>query len=434
MAGRRRLTITSVACWIALSAPASAAMDPDSNDADFLSLLSDAVTALEVDDGAAYDIAAGSILASDLWYPEMTEQALAERDDALLVQIWLAVNADQNELLRLAIGTTTTERDSARAASAPDTMPSEAVGVVADADGAPPVGDTLEARRRSADESNVAILQVIRQRGILIPDTAVRVMQLNPPAPENPPPTVADFDAAIHDLALYVSGESETGDLDLVPAPAAPEPIDDTLPLGEAPRSAETGRRGIAMAPIALAVLAASAFVVALIRTRRHDEMAELAFRDCLTGLLNRRRLDSDMSEVGRRGPRPTAVLMVDVDHFKTVNDTHGHSVGDLVLSEVATVLSASVRSGDVAYRYGGEEFCVLLPDTSDAEAELVAERIRDNISRHRIDVGTTSPLSVTASVGVATGPSQHIDATFERADRALYLAKASGRNRLSMA
>lgn len=120
---------------------------------------------------------------------------------------------------------------------------------------------------------------------------------------------------------------------------------------------------------------------------------------------------------------------MIDVDHFKMFNDTHGHATGDEVLRMVATAIEGAVRQDDVAYRYGGEEFFVLLPGTDDRAAAEIGDRVRRAIETIGI-AGTT----VTASIGVASGRAREVDETTSSADRALYDAKATGRNRVVVA
>ncbi|MBC8087910.1 MAG: GGDEF domain-containing protein, partial [Phycisphaerae bacterium] len=131
------------------------------------------------------------------------------------------------------------------------------------------------------------------------------------------------------------------------------------------------------------------------------------------------------------------ALLMIDLDHFKRVNDSYGHLVGDDVLRDVAALLTATIRTTDMVARYGGEEFLVLLPETDDAGAETFAERIRAAIESHDFGGRADQPgLSLTTSVGVATFPAARIESVedlFARADAALYRAKADGRNRVRL-
>lgn len=166
-------------------------------------------------------------------------------------------------------------------------------------------------------------------------------------------------------------------------------------------------------------------------------QLHHLAIRDGLTHLYNRRffmgRLESEV-ERSRRLGLPLSVLMIDLDHFKTINDLHGHAAGDVVLERFAALLIQATRPYDLVARYGGEEFVALLPSASLEEAGVVAERIRMAIQGIRLSSphGTEGPETrVTASVGVSgLGPPGDDPADMlERADRATYAAKAAGRN-----
>ncbi|CAK8722442.1 hypothetical protein KKHLCK_11710 [Candidatus Electrothrix laxa] len=176
------------------------------------------------------------------------------------------------------------------------------------------------------------------------------------------------------------------------------------------------------------------------ITDRKDAEKAlrELATTDSLTLLNNRRNfLELSAKEIKRaqRYASPLAVFMFDVDHFKAVNDTYGHDVGDKVLKELAELSRNSVRESDVIGRLGGEEFAVTLPNTERSHAERAAERLRKAVANHR--VGTEKEeLSVTISIGVVMmqGESKGgIDALLKTADEALYQAKEQGRNRVVM-
>lgn len=164
--------------------------------------------------------------------------------------------------------------------------------------------------------------------------------------------------------------------------------------------------------------------------------LERLAHTDPLTQLLNRRALTERLEREMERAMRydsTLALLLVDLDHFKAVNDTLGHLVGDDALREVARLLRETVRTTDVVARYGGEEFLVLLPETDDTGAEAFAERIREAVEAHPFD-GGGAPLRLTASLGVALYPAPRIrtaEDLFVRADAALYRAKAEGRNRV---
>jgi len=160
-----------------------------------------------------------------------------------------------------------------------------------------------------------------------------------------------------------------------------------------------------------------------------------LVAHDPLTGVLNRRSLfdmlDKEWSRSRRHGT-PLACMMIDADHFKRINDTYGHPVGDIALQTIANRLVEACRSHDSVFRFGGEEFCIMLPETSEGGAVLCAERCRTAIADSPIITNDLS-IPVTASIGVAinsddlTTPGQLVDA----ADRALFIAKKSGRNRV---
>jgi diguanylate cyclase (GGDEF)-like protein len=164
-------------------------------------------------------------------------------------------------------------------------------------------------------------------------------------------------------------------------------------------------------------------------------EMQRLATSDSLTGVMSRRAfLESAEREFTRaqRYQRPCSVLMLDLDHFKDVNDTHGHAVGDTVLRECAEAWVELLRDQDVLGRLGGEEFCAVLPETASEKARQAAERMRGAISLLEFK-GKDGPFRVTVSVGLTDvmQGDEHIAQVIERADRALYLAKQAGRNRV---
>jgi two-component system cell cycle response regulator len=165
-----------------------------------------------------------------------------------------------------------------------------------------------------------------------------------------------------------------------------------------------------------------------------NDRLEALAHTDHLTQLVNRRaltiRLVTEMERV-RRYNAPLSMLLIDLDHFKLVNDTYGHIAGDSVLAAVATLLQRAVRTVDMVARYGGEEFVVVLPETGRQGAIAFAERIRERIAAHGFSIGEPG-IHVTASIGVATYPSPRLDSVedlFHAADVALYRAKGNGRN-----
>lgn len=166
----------------------------------------------------------------------------------------------------------------------------------------------------------------------------------------------------------------------------------------------------------------------------------ENAAHDPLTGLFNRRFFERRLREESahaRRHKRPFAIVLVDLDYFKLVNDTYGHEDGDRVLRHVAEVIQSSLREDDVACRYGGEEFVVLLRATTGAAARAVANRLRAALAQRPIDVGPKNePRHVTFSAGVAAADERnqfHADDIVARADAALYRAKRGGRNRVEI-
>ena len=152
--------------------------------------------------------------------------------------------------------------------------------------------------------------------------------------------------------------------------------------------------------------------------------------------MFNRRHLEEHLARLAddaRRSGLPLAVVLIDVDRFKQVNDTHGHAGGDVVLRRVADRLRRSTRSSEIVGRWGGEEFLLLLPHTTSAEAATTAERVRLDIAEDLIDLDGET-ISVTISAGCAAGPRDDVTTLVNRADAALYRAKASGRDRVEVA
>lgn len=166
------------------------------------------------------------------------------------------------------------------------------------------------------------------------------------------------------------------------------------------------------------------------------EESVEMALTDSLTGLYNRRYMEGHLNtlveEAVQRG-KPLSILVSDIDYFKAVNDSHGHDAGDSVLKQFAARLKRNVRGIDLACRFGGEEFIVVMPDTDLSKAYLVAERLRQCIARQAFTLPDGQILDVTASMGVSAleGIDDTPEALIKRADQALYSAKKDGRNRV---
>jgi len=166
------------------------------------------------------------------------------------------------------------------------------------------------------------------------------------------------------------------------------------------------------------------------------DALCYLSSKDALTGLVNRRSFEMALSrEVDRvaRSGESALLLMLDIDHFKAVNDTYGHAAGDLVLKAVAAALNQVVRPMDTVARVGGEEFAIVLPSCAAIYGLVVAERMRERVSELRVEVAPGQILAVTVSLGGAFAPQWVRSSSLlwmERADRQLYRAKAEGRNR----
>lgn len=187
-----------------------------------------------------------------------------------------------------------------------------------------------------------------------------------------------------------------------------------------------------------LCVLAVICGLTLLMTARMNEALLQLTIRDPLTGVFNRRGLDDAMGTVlafARRVGRPVALLVCDIDHFKRVNDTHGHAQGDAVLRDFARLLGEHLPQADLVGRLGGEEFAVVLPGADGPQALREAERLRAVVAAHGFSVqGQRLPL--TASFGVASAPGAQASwaELIARADAALYDAKAQGRNRCVLA
>ncbi len=223
-----------------------------------------------------------------------------------------------------------------------------------------------------------------------------------------------------------------TGPSDLDPHAGAqpPHPAGVALPRGLNPEVAlqllqQSGHAALPGEPMS------DAWLQALI-----DALVDLSSRDALTGLNNRRSFElalaREIDRVARSG-EPALLLTLDIDHFKKVNDTHGHAAGDLVIQAVARALAETVRPMDLVARVGGEEFSIVLPNCPPAFGPQVAERIRKRVARHPVEIAPGESVVATVSVGGAFAP-QWVRTTarlwMDRTDLQLYRAKSEGRNR----
>jgi diguanylate cyclase (GGDEF)-like protein len=181
----------------------------------------------------------------------------------------------------------------------------------------------------------------------------------------------------------------------------------------------------------ALFVVSSTISFYSIIHDEQKHALAERAKRDLLTGLFNRRAF-FDMAEAADQQNIPSSVLMIDIDHFKAINDTHGHLVGDLVLSHAGRLIANSFRIDDICCRFGGEEFCVLLKGCTQAQALQQAEVLLQNFMQQTIATAEGQSLSVTVSIGVAQHEAKtSLLKTIQAADQALYHAKRQGRNQV---
>jgi len=175
-----------------------------------------------------------------------------------------------------------------------------------------------------------------------------------------------------------------------------------------------------------------SSLIYPLRNAIQYREALDSAFTDPLTCAQNRAAMNQALireTELAKRQQTSLSVILLDADHFKNINDTHGHSYGDEVLKAIANITQKTIRQSDVLYRYGGEEFLVLLGQTDTRGAILLAERIRESIAA--LDTVSGKKSTITVSLGVTTlSKNDSCESLFDRADKALYQAKAAGRNR----
>jgi diguanylate cyclase (GGDEF)-like protein len=177
---------------------------------------------------------------------------------------------------------------------------------------------------------------------------------------------------------------------------------------------------------------------LALNNAKAHDRLQRLAALDPLTGIYNRRfglgRLREEFCRTVRDGT-PLGLLMLDIDHFKSINDTYGHLIGDRILKSICAIARSSLREGDVLFRYGGEEFVAILPAASAENLLIIGERLRKAVEDSALTDGSKT-VRVTVSVGGSAYPNQKVeseDVLIHLADEALYRAKISGRNRVEI-
>ena len=165
-----------------------------------------------------------------------------------------------------------------------------------------------------------------------------------------------------------------------------------------------------------------------------YKQAVSMAFTDPLTKTYNRAALEDSLQremQLAHRRSNHLSVIFLDIDHFKSINDIHGHEGGDIALASAANCIKDALRGSDVVFRYGGEEFVILLSDTNLDDAQIIAERIRKNIEQHTIAYGMEI-LKLTASLGISSlRGNDTCDSFVKRADDAMYLAKENGRNQI---
>ena len=259
----------------------------------------------------------------------------------------------------------------------------------------------IHAHRRCADGAEAEV-----RAALSVPDQTSVLRILDADAVEGPP----SGRTVVLDVLL---GESPVGRL-AFSVPSGQSQVDEIASIA----ARELG------GPIRLAILM--------------EESQRLATTDGLTNLLNRRAfgeiLDRELSRCDRCST-PASLLLLDLDHFKVINDSHGHAAGDAVLAAVGKLLRSEARPYDVVARWGGEEFVIALPGATAPNAQSAAERIRNAIAQLVVRDGTGEPIPLTASIGVAERqPHEPLDVTVDRADRAMYCAKVGGRNRVCLA
>lgn len=186
---------------------------------------------------------------------------------------------------------------------------------------------------------------------------------------------------------------------------------------------------------VTIALLSVFSYTFTIITQKQRVQLSQLAERDALTGTLNRRALDENMlmsiNRLGRNSSKKTSLIILDLDHFKAINDTYGHSTGDQILIRIAELIRSSIRMSDRLFRYGGEEFVIIAENSSSENARKLAENIREKVEQSNL----FSKRSITISLGVSQlNKDLSADQWLSNADEALYEAKRSGRNKVCVA
>lgn len=184
-----------------------------------------------------------------------------------------------------------------------------------------------------------------------------------------------------------------------------------------------------------LCLLSLSSYIFTIVNQNQRDQLSQLAERDALTGALNRRSLDENMlvaiNNLSRNNSRNKSLIILDLDHFKSINDTYGHSTGDEILIRIARLIRSNIRLSDRLFRYGGEEFVILVDNATIYEAQTLAESIRERVERSNI----FNKKVITISLGIAELTTDlSTDCWLKLADEALYEAKRTGRNKVCIA
>ena len=325
--------------------------------------------------------------------------------------IWVAV-ATLALLPAGAVSATTDIADSVQsvAVDAADLLTQERELVAAAVD-----NEAARAELRSVDGAGAAAMQQLELLGVDVTE-AIRATLTRLPA--GPADTGVDQAAPPLDV-VYDTAISDLGRIAATPSSFLPD---------RAESGSATGGL-LAVAALALLALGAAALGNILRKNPAAGDLEAMAWSDGLTGVANRRRLDHDI-EAREELREQTAVIMLDIDHFKLVNDSFGHSHGDEVLRRVGKMISENIRYDDIVYRYGGEEFCVLLPGATTGEAHEVGQRLV--AAAHSIDLPDGSNLTV--SLGIAEAPQGDVSTALTAADGALFAAKEQGRDRAVLA